>query len=119
MAKTFWTRHRRAIAVVAWSILLVLFGAALFGKRSLLRYHQLQQEKQRIEASIEAKKLKNRALMRELDALRNDKAYQERLAREELNFVRPGEIVYRFPDTPAPSQTPNAPSTRASHDTAP
>ncbi len=109
MRNAFWNRHHRAIAVAAWTILLILFGAALFGERSLLRYHQLQQEKRRIEASIEAKRRENRRLLRELDALRNDRAYQERLVREELNFVRPGEIVYRFPDTPPPGPTSRTP----------
>ncbi len=106
MADSFWTRHKRRIAVLAWGTLAVLLGAALFGERSLLRLQQLQDEQHRIEASIEARKRANRELRRELDALRHDPAYQERLAREELGLVRPGEIVYRFPDTPAPSRSP-------------
>src|SRR5215813_8117661 len=31
--------------------------------------------------------------------LRNDNFYLEKMAREELNLVRPGEIIYRFPPT--------------------
>jgi hypothetical protein len=30
--------------------------------------------------------------------IRNDNAFLEKLAREELNLVRPGEVVYRFPN---------------------
>jgi cell division protein FtsB len=38
--------------------------------------------------------------------LRHDDAYLEKLAREELNLVRPGEIVYRFP--PSKSKSPDS-----------
>ncbi len=104
----FWTRNKRAIALLAWGVAAALLGAIVFGERGLLRLHQLQAEQARMEAAIETKKAANRALRRELEALRNDPAYQERLAREELGLVRPGEIVYRFPDPP-PSQSPTPP----------
>jgi len=44
----------------------------------------------------------------ELHQLRHDDRYLERLAREQLGFVHPGEVVYRFPDPsrPAPAAPP-------------
>ena len=39
--------------------------------------------------------------------IRNDNYYLEKLAREELNLVRPGEVVYRFPKA-EPRRTPSA-----------
>jgi cell division protein FtsB len=39
----------------------------------------------------------NDALRQRIFRLHNDNSYLEKLAREELNLVRPGEVIYRFP----------------------
>jgi hypothetical protein len=41
----------------------------------------------------------NADLRDRIHRLHNDNLYLERIAREELNLVRPGEIVYRFAQT--------------------
>ena len=42
----------------------------------------------------------NEALRQRIHRVRNDDDYLEKLAREELNMVRPGEVVYRFQGAP-------------------
>ena len=41
-----------------------------------------------------------RVLTANIDKLRNDPAYIEKLAREELGYVREGETVLKFPAKP-------------------
>ena len=45
---------------------------------------------------IEIVDQKNATLVREVQRLRSDLGYIEKIAREELGLVRPGEIVFEF-----------------------
>lgn len=38
----------------------------------------------------------NEALRERISRIRHDDFYLEKLAREELNMARPGEVIYRF-----------------------
>ncbi|MBI3951184.1 MAG: septum formation initiator family protein [Acidobacteria bacterium] len=51
-------------------------------------------------AASEAQKLQleNQQLQEEIEALRNDPEVIERIAREELNMLRPDEIILSFPN---------------------
>ena len=50
----------------------------------------------------------NEALRERIYRIRNDDRYLEKIAREELGLVRPGEIVYRFPSTESKRNRSNA-----------
>jgi cell division protein FtsB len=39
----------------------------------------------------------NRALEREVDRLKNDRAYLEQVAREEYGLLRKNEVIYEYP----------------------
>ena len=53
----------------------------------------------------------NRDLRRRIAALRTERYPMEKMAREELDFAVPGEIIYLFPaDLPAPRVDSHAPS---------
>jgi len=89
-------RQRLAI-VAAASVSAALVAAILFGSRGLLRLRALTNEEAAIKQRIGGLLLENQRLRTQLHALRSDDRYLERLAREQLGFVRPGEVVYRFP----------------------
>ena len=58
--------------------------------RKVLKYqHALEQEIQTLQAE-------NAQLIRDLEAMHTDPFWQEKIAREELNLARPGEIIYKF-----------------------
>ena len=64
-----------------------------------LRKHlRLQEEVRRMTDENRRLAEENRKLAREARSLRSDPAALERAAREELRFVRPGEIVFRLDD---------------------
>ncbi|MFZ5801538.1 MAG: FtsB family cell division protein [Candidatus Omnitrophota bacterium] len=62
----------------------------------LTRYRDLKQEEERILRQIAALDKKIESLEEERDLLKNDVHYIEKVIREELGLVKPGEIVYRF-----------------------
>lgn len=50
------------------------------------------------EAAIEQLRVENQRLREEIEALRHDPQVIERIAREELNMLRPEELVISFPE---------------------
>ncbi|MFN0061222.1 MAG: FtsB family cell division protein [Myxococcaceae bacterium] len=79
-----------------WSVLLVaavLVGVSLADADGFRRYGKLSAEVSALETKNADLAVRNRVLEREVRALREDLASIERAAREELGFVRPGEIV--------------------------
>ena len=60
------------------------------------RFYKLYLENEKTKAKIEEIAYENRSLEMEIDALKNDKLYIERVAREELGMIKEGEKIYRF-----------------------
>lgn len=77
--------------------LLLGVGLLVYGGGSLLRVLQLQHEVHALEREIVAQRAQAEALARTVERLRHDPAYIEKLAREELGWVREGDTVLKFP----------------------
>jgi cell division protein FtsB len=83
----------------------ILGGLALDGRWGpsgprdllILRRHSSALIRQR-----DALLLDNAAFRDRIARLRSDDAYLQRLIRQELGYVRPGEVVYRFPKPQQP-----------------
>lgn len=89
---------RRALA---GSIVVTLAVASLiYGSSGLVRVWRMQKEVDAIEREISTLRGEMQEMARNVDALRTDPAAVEKLAREELGFVRPGERVLKFPSRP-------------------
>ena len=69
----------------------------IFGERGLLRIYHLNKEKQDVQQRLETLKGENLKLVREVDALKNDRRYLESIARRDFGMVRKNEIIYQFP----------------------
>ncbi len=87
---------RRKLLGVAAVVALVLATASVADARGFRRYLSLRQEVAALDARNQSLGAQNEALRREIAALRSDPAALERVAREELNFVKPGEIVFHL-----------------------
>jgi cell division protein FtsB len=99
----------RRLAMAAVLLLSGLsLGAAIAGARDLLRLHALEADEAEVSRRIAGLLRENERLRTRLHRLRTDDRYLERLVREQLGFVRPGEIVYRFPaaERPDPAAPP-------------
>ena len=53
---------------------------------------------------VESLEQRNEALRRTIHALRDDPHAVEKIAREELDLVAPGEVLYLFPDDLEPGE---------------
>ena len=68
----------------------------ILGDRGAIHLWRLQGEKEKLDEQNYRLHKENDALRQRIFRLRNDDSYLETIAREELNLVRPGEIIYRF-----------------------
>jgi cell division protein FtsB len=92
------------------SLILLLSLVTIVGERGALHLWRLCDEKNRLDAENYRLQKENDALRQRVSRIRNDNHYLEKLAREELNLVRPGEVIYRFPSAEsggAPRQSVN------------
>ncbi|MBI3313728.1 MAG: septum formation initiator family protein [Candidatus Omnitrophica bacterium] len=75
---------------------------------TLSRYRELKIEEETIKRELAQVNEKIRELSKERDLLKNDLTYLEKVIRDELGLVKPGEIVYKFVhDTIKPSASPS------------
>ena len=68
----------------------------VFGERGALHLWRLWDEKAKLAERNFVLHKENESLRERIDRIRRDDAYLEKIAREELGLVRPGEIIYRF-----------------------
>ena len=84
-----------ALYLAALAVLLTLSALDPNGLRKAVRH---EGEAERLERENTAINQRVRRLRRDVKALSGDPAALERAAREELGYVKPGEIVYKLDD---------------------
>ncbi len=88
------------------SVGFIMFLAVLMGGLAMLfvpllhRRHALQQELARLDKAIAQEEFREKQLRMEIDALKTDPVFVERVARQKLNLVRPHEMLFRFEPPP-------------------
>jgi len=87
-------KNRYVWAVVG--LLLLLFLLSLFSHRGPVSLYRLYRTEQHLRLQIEESKRKNAALKQEVTSWQEDYGKIEKLAREELGLVKPGELIYQF-----------------------
>lgn len=85
----------KAVLLGAVVILSALAGSAAFGKHGWKHLRRLERRQERLEALAVRLERDNQRLRDHLRRLDHDDAYLERVVRERLGWVRPGEMVYR------------------------
>lgn len=78
-------------------LLLLLSVVTAVGERGAIHLWRLRGDKILLDEQNYRLQKENKALQQRIYRIRHDNHYLEKLAREELNMVRPGEVVYRFP----------------------
>lgn len=78
---------------VVWAAAVVLALASLADQKGFRRYSRLRDDVQILSERNRLLSEKNRKMLLEIEALRGDARALETAAREELGFVRAGEIV--------------------------
>jgi cell division protein FtsB len=77
---------------------LVSVPVRILSEEGLPRYRRLSEQLQRLRSQNVELARNIERLNREVNALRSDPAAIERIARDELGLVQPGEIVFQFSD---------------------
>ena len=79
------------------AIVIVVLALTAYGTRAVLRVSEMRREMEAVERDLGTLRTRTDELTRTVDRLRNDPAYIEKLAREDLGYVREGETVLKFP----------------------
>ncbi len=93
---------RRRFTVGYVIAMLVLLGLSTLDRNGLRKARRNEAEAERLERENAALEQRVARLRREVRALQGDPAALERAAREELGYVKPGEIVYKLDEAGGP-----------------
>ena len=87
------------IALAVFGLLTVaMLLLAVFNDKGLIEVHDRAKKLSAIESEIGKVDSENKQLTAEIQALRSDPNTIEKLAREELKLVKPGEVVLVTPE---------------------
>ena len=89
--------------LVAGTLGVAFVAILVVGGNGLLRVWRMKQQVQDLQRNIQLLEAENDRLARTIDRLRDDPAMIEKLAREELGYVKKGEKVLKFPATRKPA----------------
>ncbi|HBA39747.1 MAG: hypothetical protein A2W66_01565 [Deltaproteobacteria bacterium RIFCSPLOWO2_02_56_12] len=91
------SRSQRWVLYAFCAFIVTLSLFTTFGERGLLHLWRLWGERRALSETNFLLQKENELLRERIYRLRHDDLYLEKIAREDLGLVRPGEIVYRFP----------------------
>lgn len=89
-------KPQRLVLYISCVVLVGLSLFTTFGERGLLHLWRLWGEQKKLDEANFLLQKENEILRERIYRLRNDDLYLEKIAREDLGLVRPGEIIYRF-----------------------
>jgi cell division protein FtsB len=96
----------RILAAAAVTFALVYIPYHVYSRSGLARTLMLRRDLQALRAQNASLQAQNERLAREADALRSDLGAVERVARAELGWVRPGEIIVDLSRSPVAAKPP-------------
>jgi len=82
----------------------VIIALGVFGATGLRHYRRLAAEAEALGAQNQRLTEENQRLAEEVRRLKGDRSYIEKVARDELGHVRPGETTYLVPASNAAKQ---------------
>jgi len=80
----------------AVTVIVLLSGLMLFFLPVIQKTHRLQEEKAALQRRIADAQAEQEQLQLQTEHMKNDPAYVEHIARDQLNMGRPGETILRF-----------------------
>lgn len=86
----------------AWVLLAFIFLRLIFAERGVLDYFAMQDLIEHKLNLIEETKLENKAIVDEMDLIKNNGRYQKKIVREKLGFISGDEYLVIFSEDSAP-----------------
>ena len=77
---------------------LFLLFRMIWSDQGVFAYLELKNRYEVLQSKIDTVDSKSLDLSQEIRRLKSDKAYQEKIIRERMNFVKQDEILYIFPE---------------------
>ena len=90
------------VALLLFINLFLLFRL-VWSDQGVFTYLELKNRYEVLQEKIKGVDAESLDLSQEIRRLKSDKAYQEKVVRERMNFVKKDEILYIFPDEKAKS----------------
>jgi len=104
---------RRRIATGAIAVFCIWFFVhVMFGANGMVVYRQKKNEYQNLQKEIGGLQQDNERFTHQIDGLQNDPKAIEKEAREQLHYVRPGEVIYVSPPPLPPRSSTDSKSAR-------
>ncbi|WP_432736348.1 FtsB family cell division protein [Maridesulfovibrio sp. FT414] len=91
--------RRRVLLGLLVIINLVLLIRLGLSEQGLFGYLELDEKVNELEKKIQAADNRTMELSLEIRRLKTDRAYQEKIIRSRMNYVKENEILYIFPET--------------------
>ena len=101
-AAAYLRRNARQILGLA---LFALLLHDIFGVHGFIAMRRTQNEIKQIREQIGKLNSENKSLSSQVNSLKTDPKAIERIAREEMGLARPGEIIYKLPDSAKPGDS--------------
>jgi cell division protein FtsB len=101
----FFEQHGRAILAL---FVLALVVHDIFGAHGFIAMRRTQGEIDRVKKDLDRLNKENLQLGEQVKALKTDPRLIEKIAREDLQRARPGEIIIRIPPSQQPAPDPHA-----------
>jgi cell division protein FtsB len=102
----FLKQHGRTVLGL---FVLALVVHDIFGTHGFIAMRRTQLEIRRVRKDIDRLSSENVQLSDQVKALKSDPHAIERIAREELQRAKPGEVIIRVPQLPPPADAPAKP----------
>jgi cell division protein FtsB len=102
----FLKQHGRTVLGL---FVLALVVHDIFGTHGFIAMRRTQLEIRKVRKDIDRLNSENIQLSDQVKALKTDPHAIERIAREELQRAKPGEVIIRVPTLPPPTDTPPKP----------
>lgn len=102
----FLKQHGRTVLGL---FVLALVVHDIFGTHGFIAMRRTQLEIRRVRKDIDRLNSENVQLSDQVKALKSDPHAIERIAREELQRAKPGEVIIRVPQLPPPTDQPAKP----------
>lgn len=96
-------RGRVLLVALLLCINLFLLLRLVWSDQGVFAYLEMRNRYAALQEKIDAVDAKSLDLSQEIRRLKSDRAYQEKVVRERMNFVKKDEILYIFPDENAKS----------------
>lgn len=96
-------RGRLVLVALLLVINLILLFRLVWSDQGVFAYLELKERYDSLRTRVEAVDAENLDLSQEIRKLKSDRAYQEKVIRERMNFVKKDELLYIFPDEGAKS----------------